>query len=113
MIQRRDLVMTIILSIVTCGIYSIYWMICINDDVNRVSNNVQDPPGVTVFILTLVTCGIYGYYWAYKMGEKLDNVYASRGAAPQSRSILYLVLSLVGLSIVSYALMQDSLNKLA
>ena len=34
-----------------------------------------------------------------------------RGIPTGSRSIVYLVLSIFGLSIVAYALMQDTLNK--
>ena len=32
MIQQRNIAVCIILSIVTCGIYGIYWLICLNDD---------------------------------------------------------------------------------
>ena len=42
------------------------------------------------------------------MGERCD---AIRGEWNGSKSILYLVLGLVGLSIVSYALIQDVINK--
>ena len=49
----------------------------------------------------------------YKQGEKIDKAYADRGLPTGSRSIVYLVLSIFGLSIISYALMQDSLNKIA
>lgn len=110
-IERRELVTAIILSIVTCGIYGIYWMIKLTDEIGIVHGTPGMPSGGTAFLLTIVTCGIYGFIWAYKMGEKLDQIYAARGVPPQSRGVLYLVLSLFGLSIVSYALMQDSLNK--
>ena len=49
----------------------------------------------------------------YKQGEKLDMAKTDRGIASSSSGILYLILSIFGLGIVSYALMQDSLNKLA
>lgn len=31
-IKQRDIAVSIILSIVTCGIYAIYWFICVTDD---------------------------------------------------------------------------------
>ena len=111
MVQKRNIATAIILSIVTCGIYGIYWMIKLNDEVNTVGGTTGDTSGLTVFLLTLVTCGIYGWIWMYKMGEKLDNIAASKNVPAQSRGILYIILALCGLSIVSYALMQDSLNK--
>ena len=59
-------------------------------------------------LLTLITCGIYAYYWAYKMGSQLDT-YENK---PASRGILYIILQFIGLGIVTYALIQDSINKI-
>ena len=113
-IKKRDIAMCIVLSIITCGIYGIYWMICLVDDLNVASGRVGDTSGGMVFLLTLVTCGIYGIYWAYKAGEKIAYVkQRNTGEQDSSSSVLYLVLSLVGFSIVVYALIQSELNKVA
>lgn len=34
MIQQRNIAMCIILSIVTCGIYGLYWYACLTNDTN-------------------------------------------------------------------------------
>ncbi|MBQ6696687.1 MAG: DUF4234 domain-containing protein [Lachnospiraceae bacterium] len=112
MIQQRSVATCIILSFVTCGIYMIYWFICLNNDANTVSGDFGTSGGMAL-LLTFVTCGIYGIYWMYKQGEKIDNAKRARGMASDNTGIIYLVLSICGLGIVSYALMQDSLNKLA
>lgn len=112
MVQKRDLAICIILSIVTCGIYGLYWLFCLNNDSNAVSNESNPTSGVTVILLTIVTCGLYGLYWMYKTGNQLDNACQQRGMAASSRGVLYLVLSIFGLGIISYALMQDTLNKI-
>ena len=62
-------------------------------------------------VFSLITCGIYSIYWAYKMGEKLDQARAERGVPTGSQAILYLILSIVGLEIVAWALMQSELNR--
>ena len=111
MIQRRDIAVCIILSIVTCGIYTIYWWIKVTDEMNDLSaasNSSYTTSGALSFILTLVTCGIYGFYWAFKMGEKLDSI-----GEGSNNAILFLILQLFGLGIVSMALMQSTLNKYA
>ena len=113
MIQQRSVATSIILTIITCGIYGIYWMVVLNDETNILSGRQQDTSGGMVVLFTIITCGIYGIYWAYKMGEKLDTTAVSKGQPAQSRSIVYLVLALCGFSVIAYALMQDSLNKLA
>lgn len=113
MIERRSVAKAIILSIITCGLYSIFWFIKLTDEINYVSNHTSDTSGGMAFVLTIITCGIYGYIWYYKMGEKLDEAAFLKGYPQQSRGILYIILGLFGLGIVSYALMQDSLNNLA
>ena len=106
-IQERNIAIAVILSIVTCGLYGIYWMIKPNDEVNQICGDTQATGGGLVFLFTLITCGIYGWYWMYKMGEKCDQIKGVNG----SSGILYLILGIFGLGIVSYCLMQDTINK--
>ena len=37
MIERRNIAVCIVLTLVTCGIYGIYWIVCLTNDVNTVS----------------------------------------------------------------------------
>lgn len=106
-IQSRSLVTAIILSLVTCGIYSIYWFVSLTNEMNQLSGRQNDTSGGMAFFLNLITCGIYSLYWSYKMGEKRDYVAKENG----SSNILYLVLAIFGLGIVSYCLIQDTINK--
>lgn len=113
MVQNKNIKMEIILTIVTCGIYGILWFIRLTDDINYVSGNTQDTSGVMAFVFNLLTCGLYGIYWYCKMGEKLDQAEMSKGSLPMARGVLYLVLGVFGFGIIAYALMQDTLNKMA
>ena len=109
--KQRSIGMCILLTIVTCGIYGLYWFVCITDDTNEMSGENDLAGGGMALLLTLVTCGIYGWYWAYKMGEKVD-IIKSRGGMPSSNSgILFVVLQFLGLGIINYALAQDAVNK--
>lgn len=109
--MQRSIVVCILLSIVTCGIYGIYWMIKLNDELNASAGKTNATSGGMVFLFTLITCGIYGFFWYYKMGENVDAIKASKGMASSNTGILYLVLGLFGLGIINYCLMQDTLNK--
>lgn len=106
--QNRSVAMCIVLCLVTCGIYALYWMYCIHRDVQEVSDHPMETEGGMVIVFTLVTCGIYGIYWCYKMGQLLDE---ARGTPGGSQSIAYLLLSLFGLDIIAFALMQSELNR--
>ena len=106
-VKRREIVWAIILSLITCGFYSIYWFVCLTDDMNKVTGRVNDTSGGVALLFTLITCGIYSYYWSYKIGEKRDTL------DPQSNNsgILYLILAILGWGIIVYALAQDAINK--
>ena len=103
----RSVALCIVLSIVTCGIYQMYWFVCLTDEMNYASGYDKDTGGVLALVLTIITCGIYGIYWAYKMGEKVD---AIRGSSANT-NIIYLILDLLGFNIIVCALCQNELNQ--
>lgn len=113
MIQNRSIALCIILTIVTCGIYGWYWLYCLANDVNAVSGRTNDTSGGMVVLFTIITCNIYHIYWMYKAGEKIDAARVSRGLPSQNNGLVYLLLSLFGLSVVSWALLQNELNQMA
>lgn len=110
-VVNRNIGLCLVLSLVTCGIYSLIWLVFINDDVNKVNDDINGTSGVLVLLFTLLTCGIYGIYWNYKMGQKLYEAGGKYGKNINDNSIVYLVLSIFGLSVVSYCLMQNDLNQ--
>lgn len=113
-IPERNIVLYIILSIVTCGIFAIYWFYCLVTDLNTAAGTPNDTNGITVILLTIVTCGIYGLFWMYKAGDKVAMIKQRRGEyASGNDGILYLVLQLLGFGIVDYCLIQSELNKSA
>ena len=111
--KERNISLCILLSIITCGIYGIYWFIVMTDDVVRVSSAKEyKTSGGTAFLFTLITCGIYGIYWYYQMGKSIYSAQTDKGLNANDNSILYLVLGLFGFGIISYCLIQNDLNKL-
>lgn len=110
--MTRSIGVCIILSIITCGIYGLYWLYCMAEDLNRISGK-NDTSGGVVVLLSIVTCSIYLWFWLYQAGDKINMAKAQRGAAgDSSNGILYLVLGIFGFSIISYALIQNELNNL-
>lgn len=105
-IKSRNIALAIILTIITCGLYGIYWQVKVNDEALELSGE-KGPNGVVVILLTIITCGIYSYFWAYKMGVCTDKM---KGVQNGNTGILYIILAFVGLSIVNMALTQDAIN---
>lgn len=110
--EEKNLVMNIILSLVTCGLYGLYWFVTLTEDAKEFSKDEQMQSGGLALVLTIVTCGIYGFYWAYKMGKMIEQGQKNYGLNAKDNSILYIVLQLFGLGIVGYCLMQNDLNEI-
>lgn len=111
MAKNRNIALCIIFSIITCGIYSLYWLVRLTDEINEIAG-IDDTSGGMVLLFTIITCGIYGFYWAYKVGEKVDGIKQGRGELSSNTGILYLILSIIGLSIITYCLIQNEINKI-
>ncbi len=112
-IYKRDIAMAVILSIITCGIYGLYWFICLTNESNHISDDRETANGGLALLYTIITCGIYSYYWNYKMGKKMYEAGKLHNKDISDNSVLYLVLAIFGLSIVSYCIIQSDLNKFA
>lgn len=108
--KHRSVGMSVFFTIITCGIYGLYWFVCLTDESNECTGRGVTTGGMAL-LFSIITCGIYSFYWNYKMGDKLDQARAERGVPAGSQAILYLILSILGLSIVSWALIQSELNR--
>lgn len=111
MVTQRSVVSAIILSLITCGIYGVYWFIVLTNDVGRLS---RDPSftGGKHFLLTLITCGVWSFIWSYQIGQHVAEAQRQRGMSETDNSVIYLILNLFGMSIVTHALVQADVNKL-
>lgn len=110
LVENRSIALAIILSIITCGIYGLFWYAFMTNDANKVSGEYDSTSGGLTILYSLLTCGLYKIYWSYKAGKQLYNAGSNYGKDISDNSILYLILSLFGLSIISDALIQNDLN---
>lgn len=98
--KKRNVALAIIFTIITIGIYGIYWFVCLTNDSNTLCPEQKTASGGLAFLFTIISLGIYGFYWNYKLGEKVGG-----------SGILYLILSLIGFGWVNYILAQCAINK--
>ena len=110
--KKRNVALCVILSIVTIGIYGLFWMAQINNCVNELADPPKKTGGGVAVLLPLLTLGIYGVYWAYKMGGMLDAALAKRSMPTQNRNVIYLILQVIGLGFVGWILMQSTINSM-
>ena len=108
--EEKNIAVCIILAIVTCSIYMWFWMYNMIKKIRMLANDTSDMVGE---YLLLMLVPYYNVYWVYTRGKKISEEAARRGIQITDNSVLYLILNLLGLQIVSYAMMQNDLNKLA
>ena len=111
MVEERSIPLYIVLTIITCGIFGFVWLAMLTNDLNQITGEQMPTSGGLTVLLVIITCGIYGLYWAYKCGEKIDRYKQSIGVPSSNSGILYLILYFL-FQIITYALIQDEINKI-
>ncbi len=105
--KKRSVLAVVLFSIITLGIYEIYWYYVMTEDMNAKDST---KPNVTNFIIAIllgiITCGIYLIYWQFRFYEKSDAV------TKKSNMIVYFILAFFGFSIISNALLQNDVNQM-
>ncbi len=106
----RGIALDIVLSLLTCGIYALYWqykqMITLNAWLGR-----DDYSFVMWFFLGILTCGIFQIYYEYKMAKGINEIQDLNGMRVNSDlAVICLLLAIVGLGIVSVAIQQSDIN---
>ena len=113
MVKKKDIAVCILLSIFTCGIYDMIWVVKLTNDMKQISKDMDIPNGGVALLLDLLTCGVYGDYWAYKMGAQVDEINCRLGKSDTNYTKwIYLGLCAFGFTrIILKAMMQDQINK--
>jgi Domain of unknown function (DUF4234) len=108
----RNVGVCILLSLVTCGIYGMYWQYlqfrAINAFLGRREHDFW-----MYFLLTFITCGIYALYYEYKFALTVCEVQRSRGL-PVNENLPFIAVGLAvfGLAMVTWCIEQTEINKL-
>ena len=72
-IKKRSFFVYVLLSILTLGIYHIYFWTKISNDVETLceGDGKKTMKYVFCFLLNFVTLGIFGFVWKFKLAERL------------------------------------------
>ena len=106
-IKKRNIVTCILLTLIACGLYGIYWIIMMT----REAVSVKDPADSGILeIILMLFLSFVGFFLAEK---KFAEGCAARGIPHEDRSILYLILGILGFGIINFCLMQNDLNQIA
>ncbi|MEJ2108904.1 MAG: DUF4234 domain-containing protein [Acidobacteriota bacterium] len=107
----RSIPLDLILTIITCGIYGLYWqfkqMETLNIWLKREEFNFW-----LWLLLSIITCGIWAMYYEYKMAKGINEIQEENSLRVSGDlPIICLLLAIFGLAIVSLAIQQLEINK--
>jgi hypothetical protein len=109
---RLDIAAGIVFSVITCGLYNIYWNYREMEALNALLGRREFDFGKWV-LFTILTCGLYHVYYEYRMGSELQT-WLTQNDRPVSPNLAVtgLALSVFGLTVIADAVYQHELNKL-
>lgn len=112
----RDAVVSIgvgiILSILTCGIYGLFWQYKQIEVLNAWLGRKEYDFWLWL-VLSIVTCGIFALYYEYTMAKGLNELQEEHGLrVNEDLAILCVLLALFGAGIASLAIQQSEINRL-
>lgn len=117
----RSLIVFVLLSILTLGIYSLFFWARYARDVNTICNeDGRHTRGMlVVIILSVLTLGVYWYIWCCGMQNRLSDHAACYGLSPVSRGGVVVLWQLFGFvlfgigGLIGTYIQIDSMNRLA
>ena len=108
MLKKRGVLVSVLLSFVTCGIYTYFWLYSLSNDISDYLG--EERKGGMDVLLTIVTCGLYLFYWNYKNGKRIADAQDRAGLRVTDNSVLYLIISFIGLIAIPIWIMQSNMN---
>ena len=102
--KQRSIGLMIVLTILTFGLYNLYWYIVFQSELKEKTG--EGFSGLGHLFVTFISFGIYGIYWQYAAGKRLQKLGA------HDYSVLYLVFCFVALSWLNPFLMQNQANQI-
>ena len=113
MIQKKDFLKVILLTIITCGIYEIIFLYEYDKELRSMLTHTKKRPPeyLLAFVLSLLSCGLFMFYWYYM-------VFVSQAEEAKATGVVFNVEDPVVMTICmiipffSIYLLCDNFNKL-
>ncbi len=102
--DNKKIVIKVLLSVFTFGIYEIFWLVSLENEFAIISGRKKI--GIKFLLLIIITLGVYKWFWISRIGRELE----SKGH--ENISSLYILLDILGLSLVNMILLQVESNRL-
>lgn len=101
-------IMVLVLAIVTCGLYLIYWNVKMSQVLNQIAGKevISQP----IAIIAGFCAPLNGYFYYLTGSEVMPKVYAANNESDKDQSTLLLILGIV-FPMVAAMIVQGEINK--
>ena len=111
-IERISIPIYLILTILTCGIFNLYWNYKQMEACNALLNREAFQFWIWL-LLSIITCGLYHIYYQYKMGAAINEIQKQEETHVfENLPLLGTLLTVFGFSIVTDCIHQHEINKI-
>lgn len=108
--MKRNIVITLLLMLFTCGIYYLYLIYQLSSEVDDLAYEHRNSPSADL-ILSIVTCGLYTIYWFYKIGRQVEELQMDLGMRTSSIALLGTILCVFGFGSISMLSLVSEINR--
>lgn len=108
-INKRKVEVSLILSLLTFGLYSLYWKYL---TVKNIKALKKENSGFVSEYLCLIFVPFYSLYWWYTRGEEVKKELKKHNQTAYGNGTIFIILELLGLNFVSLFIMQKNFNAL-
>lgn len=109
MIEKRSVVSVILLSIITCGIYMVWWTYVTCCALQREGGKTSIPPVATTLLMLFT--GVGGVLLGIDADDNVNAIKFNRGIPQTDNKVLWIVLGLF-LPIATVGLVQHEINQI-
>jgi uncharacterized protein DUF4234 len=116
-LQERNPVHLILLSLVTCGIYSAYWLYLTTRELRDALDQPNLNPTVDL-VLSIVTCGLWSIYAHFRNAGLVYRAQTRFEPSARDQSVIVLMLDVAAIFtgvtwLIALFVLQDEHNRLA
>lgn len=94
--QVRNPIAQLLLTIVTCSLYGLYWLFLAVEEVNK-GLGEERFNFVKEVLLSIVTCGLWAFWFYWRFSEAVCELQAKWGVKPEMDAPILFILAVLGL----------------
>ena len=111
MLKNRNIVLVIIFTLITCGIYGWYWVYDTLKGMETVSGKEATVNSTIALLLCIFVAPVGYILFGMAADEQLNMIKAERGITQVDNKVMYMILGFF-LPIVLMPIVQDEINRL-